>query len=189
MKIGVDFDETLVATWQVISRRCQKERGFPLPAHVYRYDDWVDPSLTREEYRDLIFRFTPAHEWAAEVEVIPGALEGVRALLACGIEIEILTARGLHEGELDAVTHVLSRYGLNLTVVGAAYQPKKNFVAGYTVMIDDQVRELIDMPLSVHRLLLRRPHNENMWRTVNGGIVPVRDWPHVVETIKALLKV
>ena len=187
-KMALDFDEVCVQSHAFISRLCFERHGVYIPAHVYRYPDWEKPPITEEEHRNIVFHHrTPPLEWAEKIELMPGALEGIDTLLACGVDIEILTARGLHEGEIETVTHVLEKYGIPLPVVGTAYRAKVNFLDGHRVVLDDQIHELEPMPEDVHRLLFSRPQNTSVWQDPKKGIVPVRDWPHAVETIKELL--
>lgn len=189
-KMALNFDEVFVQSHKLARDLCFKKTGVHLPVHVYRYSDWLDPGLDEERYRDIIFHHnTPPQEWAEKIELMPGALDGIDMLLGCGLNIEILTARGLYEGELDTVTYVLKRHNISLPVVGTAYKPKADFLDGHELILDDQIHELEPMPVEVHRLLFSRPHNGSAWQNPQKGIVPIRDWPHAVEKIRELLDI
>lgn len=188
-KMALDFDEVFVRSHAFVSGICFKRKGMHIPSHVYRYSDWENSPITEEEYTEIVFRHgTPPREWA-EIELIPGVLRGIDTLLTCGLDIGILTARGLYEGEIEAVEHVLKKYNVPLPVTGTAYQPKADFLDGHALILDDQIHELEPIPKEVHRLLFSRPHNTSAWQNPQKGIVPVRDWPHAVETIKELLDI
>lgn len=187
-KMALDFDEVFVQSHAFVSRVCFERKGVHIPSHVYRYPDWDSPPITEEEYTDIVFRHrTPPVEWAEKIELMPGVLKGIDMLLACGLDVGILTARGLYEGEIEAVTHVLEKHSISLPVVGTAYQPKAHFLDDHVIILDDQIHELEPISEEVHRLLFSRPHNTSVWQDPKKGIVPVRDWPHAVETIKELL--
>lgn len=186
-QLALDFEEVITESVALFSGSLQRALGHVMPSHVYHYSDWVDAPISQKEYENILFQSISHAEWAETVGIVPGAVEGIRELLAYGVEIRILTARGLYEGELDAVRRVLQKQQLNLSVCGTAYQPKGNFLMGEAVALDDQLRELVSMPVGMHRLLFRRPHNEVVWKTASDGITPVKDWPHAVETIKDLL--
>ena len=188
LKIALDFDEVIVQAHAFLSEICFQKHGMHLPAHVYRYPDWDSPPITEEEYRNVIFHHrTPPLEWAESIALVPGALEGIALLLDSGLDISILTARGLYAGEIEAVEHVLKRHQLSLPIVGTAYQAKAGFLDDHTLIMDDQIHELQPISEEVHRLLFCRPHNIPVWQNPQRGIVPVNDWPHAVEKIKELL--
>lgn len=188
-KMALDFDEVFVESHALLSGICFKRKGLYIPSHVYRYSDWENPSITEEEYTEIVFRHgTPPLEWA-EIELIPGVLQGIDTLLRCGLDIGILTARGLYEGELEAVEHVLKKHNVSLPVTGTAYQPKVGFLDDHILIMDDQIRELEPISEKVHRLLFSRPHNTSAWQNPQKGIIPVCDWPHAVETIRELLDI
>lgn len=190
LKMALDFDEVFTQSHKFARDLCLRVTGVHLPLHVYRYSDWENPGLNEERYRDIIFLHnTPPQEWAEKVELMPGVLEGLDTLRASGLAIEILTARGLYEGELEGVTRVLEKHDLSLSVVGTAYQPKVDFLDDHVLILDDQIHELEPISEEVHRLLFSRPHNTAAWQNPKKGIVPVRDWPHAVETIRELLDI
>ena len=186
-KIALDFDETIVQSLLAVSAQCVSQWGFPIPEHVYRHSDWENPLLDKETFRQLIFGNIVAREWAEDVVLLPGALAGIAQLIDYGLEIDILTARGLYEGEIDAVRYVCKKHNFNFLIIFTYYQPKKDFLDGHMLVLDDQIHELAPMPADVHRLLLRRPHNKTAWHNANGDIIPVDGWSHAVATIKKLL--
>lgn len=186
-KMALDFDNVFVASLALVRQICFEKKGIVLPPHVYRYTEWESPLLTEEEFLEIVYRVDSPTEWAERVELMPGALEGVRELLAYGIEIDILTARGHYPGEIESVVHILTKHSLDLRIIGTAYQPKSGFLDGHVVVLDDQLHEFEGMSEPVHRLLFAGPHNHAAQQGMNNDVVLVHDWPHAVEKIKKLL--
>lgn len=185
--MALDFDEVTAATIDLISVAFLELRRIVRPTGVYRYDDWVNPPLSKEEYLRTIFQVTSSSQWAKRLEPMPGAIAGIHQLLALDVEIEIVTARGEHEGEIEVVEFFLAKHGLELPIIGTAGKPKSGFLNGHVIALDDREHELAGMPPEVHRLLFPRPHNQAAWQDPEGGIVPICDWPHAVETTRTLL--
>lgn len=186
-KIALDFDEVVVQSQRIIRRNLYGLYKVKLPDEVFHFSQWEDPPVTEEQYARAVFQ-TPAEVWAQRAELVPGAHEGIAQLLAWGIEIEILTSRGGFSGDVEAVQFVLDRYDWNFPIINTSYQPKVRFVGEHALALDDQRGELEAMDkLGLHRLHFQRPHNRVSWMKNGDGIIPVRDWPHVVEVIRDLL--
>ena len=187
-RLALDFDDVVTETGDLV-RRLFFERGIELPKHVYRFSDWQNPSFSEDEFLGIVRSAVTSLEWTEHVQAVPGAVEGILDLRSLGIEANVLTARGKWTGDLIFVDRVLERLDLaHLSVVGTGGQPKGNFIDGHTLALDDRENELLSMPSHVHRLLFRRPHNEAFWQQPTHGIIPVRDWPHVVEVIRNLVR-
>jgi len=187
-KMALDFDNVFVASLELVGRICLEKKGIVLPPHVYRYTEWTNPLLSEEEFLEAVYHVASPVEWAEQVALMPGVLEGVRELLASGVEIDILTARGHYPGEIESVVHVLTKHALDLRIIGTAYQPKVDFLDGHVLILDDQLHEFEGMPESMHRLLFSGPHNQHVHQDLEPGIRLIHDWPHAVETIKELLR-
>lgn len=186
-KIALDFDNVFVASLKLVAEICWEKEGIILPPHVYHYMEWGEPLLTEEKFIEVVFLVACPLEWAERVELMPGVLEGVHELLAYGVEIDILTARGSYPGEIESVEHVLAKHSLDLRIIGTAYKPKSEFLDGHILMLDDQIHEFEGMPKSVHRLLFSGLHNEHVHQDLKPEITLIHNWPHAVETIKKLL--
>jgi hypothetical protein len=187
LKIALDFDNVFVSSLKLVALLCFEKKGIILPPHVYRYMEWGEPLLTEEEFFEAVYHVACPRTWAERVELMPGVLEGVRELLASGVEIDILTARGRYPGEIESVLHVLARHSLDLRIIGTAYKPKSGFLDGHALVLDDQIHEFEGMPESVHCLLFSGPHNQHVHQELGPRIRLIHDWPHAVETIKELL--
>ncbi len=188
-RLALDFDDVICDTLPHVLEAF-RQAGYPIPSHIHRYEDWDGQApFSREESNAIVFSATASLELAKRMLPIPGAIHGIQEVLTLGVEVTVLTARGKVPGEIEAARCFLGRFGLDhLPITGTALVSKGQFIDGYTVALDDSTGELLSMPAHVHRLLFRRPRNKAFWRAPTNGIIPVRDWLHVVEVIRDLVR-
>lgn len=190
-KLALDLDDTVTATHALV-REAFAAAGYEVPLHIHRYSDWahhgLTPPLSEEENDRILFSVVRSAKWAERLQPLPGAIEGIQQLLSLGLGIDILTARGSEPIEVELARRFLEKHGFRFLIIGVGWEPKGNYIDGHTMMVDDRLSALQTMPPGVHRLLFRCPSNEHFWHTGPDGTIPVSDWPHLVETVRDLIR-
>lgn len=139
--IGVDFDG-VIGNYQLLKARVAKELyGIEVDPLLMRGEMLgPDHPLTHEQYAEAQkAAFDPKQE--QYFEPLPGAIEGMRELIARGYPVQIITSR-VGEG-LEGMARWLARYDLFPEYVGVGFRVSKLPHVQKTVLYIDDSPEII----------------------------------------------
>lgn len=105
LNVAIDVDETLYPFNRQVSRLSEPVTGRHLTLDEVYADWFAVRDAVGQEMRDELFAAAGTAETMIAGGVIPGAAEGVRALVEAGARIIVITARGAHHGQ-DVVQYL-----------------------------------------------------------------------------------
>ena len=183
-----DVDDVLFKTIQACSSRLKRETGYDMPFENFG-PDWA-ATMDPEAYQYLdrvIFRDPSLYD---DIEVIPGALEGIEGIRSMGDQVFLVTA-GPPEA-FGGKAAALRRLGFldpdDLFCSDLMGVTRKDLIRG-DVIIDDSLHNLIETRVP-HRIMFDRPWNQGVelaptiaraatWRGVAAHIKTIsRGTPH-----------
>lgn len=198
-RIGIDLDEVLASTF-LGSIEFAHTRGQALHWKTFEdiceHDFFLDPVLkmTLEESEELWHDYWYAPYGPKNAPVVPGAIDGVDALLQAKKQIYVITARdgadsmkytgtllwmkthfpGIAKEDIFFANHLTSEEILKSTIC-----LKQNI----TLMIDDNMRNAIDLvEHGIVCLLMERPWNRHKSFS-HPLLYRVRDWNEILSLL------
>lgn len=181
MVILVDMDDTIEQLLKAWIRAINERYGRNAVYEDFKTWDVSAPypGLTRDQVYDIILE--PGF-WKT-VEPIPGAVEGMKALLDDGHEIYIVTATA-YQSVAEKMTDLLFKYFPYLTWHQVIITHNKQLIRG-DVLIDDGIHNLEGGDFV--KILMTAPHNRSYDAEANG-MIRVHSWPEIVEVVRGLQK-
>jgi uncharacterized HAD superfamily protein len=191
MRIGIDFDETLVDSMKAIIKLHNEQYG----TH-YKKDDVTEYHVeniwggTKEEWTAKLDDFLSAKN-TAHFDPIPGAIPAIDALKSAGHELYIITARGdsdVEATELWLTKHFPSTFeGVHYGHVRSDDPAKRRKKAdmckelGIELMIDDHISVAKNCSEEgIRVLLLDEPWNQG---ELPPGVARVYSWEEIVKKL------
>lgn len=189
MKIGIDFDDVIADTIEMVARQHNEQYGTQFTREDFHVYDWhVIWGGTREEgirKADTFFE----KDQVKEIAPLKGVAEGLAALKAQGHELYIITGRSkrnVAETERWLEHHFLNvfksvHYAHFYTLDENAVKRSKLEICrelGVDLMLDDNLEtalELADAGMKV--ILFDQPWNRNV--ALPEGVTRVKGWEEV----------
>ncbi len=190
LNVAVDVDETLYPFNTQVSRLSERITGRHLTLDEVYASWFAVRDLVGQERRDALFAAAGTREAMIEGGVIPGAAEGVAALVEAGARIIVMTARGAHNGQdvVDYLAHFDIPYH-ELYVGTMASKVPLMIERDVKLMVDDSpqtMREAIRAGIVTSGLVY--PYNSETTRRF--PVIASRTWdgitPRLVEAVEDL---
>lgn len=193
MKIGIDIDEVLAATFSGFLVFLKNSRGIDIPWENQTHHDLskipgsgvtkADENVLWREYMDF------HHE---SIEPISGSQEGISALKHAGHSLVAITGR--HEGNHRGYTELwLSRHfpdcfdSVHFTNHGHETSITKSSVCknlGIKLMVDDNLDFALELSENdIHAIVLNKPWNR-LRPESHPLLVRVDSWPEISHQIR-----
>jgi hypothetical protein len=191
MRIGIDFDETVADSIQMIIKLHNKQYGTNYKKEeVVKYkveEVWDGP---KEEWMAKLDEFLSAKN-AAHLDPVVGAIPAIDALKKAGHELSIITARG--ESDVEA-TELWLKMHFPSTFEGVHYgharseDPTKRRsksamckALGIELMIDDHMNVAKDCAeAGIRVLLIDEPWNQG---ELPPGVERVYSWEEIIKKL------
>lgn len=179
LTIFVDMDDTLELLLKAWLKRVNEIYGRSVCCEDVREWDLTKayPGLSWEQ----VYGTTFDKDFWKSVEPMPGAVEGLKALMDQGHEVYVATA-SLMENIPQKFTDVLFRYFPYLCWDQVIVTSKKQLLKG-DVLIDDGVHNLLGGDYA--KLLMDAPYNRDFDEKA-AGMIRVRSWDEVVREVTRL---
>jgi uncharacterized HAD superfamily protein len=185
MRIGIDIDETIAATFEPVFNFAKDRYGFDAVFDDLVHHDWsnVKKLGISQEEEVMIFREFYAHTKHEGVNPVPGSVAGCQSLLRSGHELFAITGRSGHTRE--PTEHWLSQHfpnvfsGLVFTGhLSGERRPKSEVCQELKIseMVEDNIDFALDLVHSgIRTHLLDRPWNRTRTDT-HPLLVRISGW-------------
>lgn len=181
--IGLDFDDVIADTHSMKPLLAKDFYGVDIEPNLFNRQHVLSTNLlSQDQYYELTnYLYTSV----MDLNPIKDSVSTVKFLLAEGHKIKIVTSR--QDSMLFPVSNFLSKYSLDIPVVGVGYATSKaDYCHGFDLFVDDEVTKLRDLLGVVPKqILFTRDSNRNV--KVNPPIIRIDDWESLQRFIMDLV--